>query len=73
MRIGAINLISRNRRIQGWSSGTAVDSADALAFAARTGVRPIIEPFPLAEAQAAVDRMMSGKARFRAVLEMEAR
>src|SRR5262245_51874895 len=70
MRIGALDLIARNRRIQGWSSGTAADSADALAFAARTGVRPIIERFPLAEAQAAVDRMMSGKARFRAVLEV---
>jgi propanol-preferring alcohol dehydrogenase len=68
--IGAIDLISRSRRIQGWPSGTAADSADALAFAARTGVRPIIEAFPLAEAQAAVDRMLSGKARFRAVLEV---
>jgi D-arabinose 1-dehydrogenase-like Zn-dependent alcohol dehydrogenase len=73
MQIGAIDLISRSRRIQGWPSGTAADSADALAFAARRGVRPIVETFPLAEAQAAVDRMMSGKARFRAVLEMEAR
>jgi len=72
MQIGALDLISRTRRIQGWASGTAADSADALAFAARTGVRPILERFPLADAQAAVDRMMSGKARFRAVLEVEA-
>jgi D-arabinose 1-dehydrogenase-like Zn-dependent alcohol dehydrogenase len=72
MPIGAIDLIARNRRIQGWASGTAADSADALAFAARTGVRPLIERFPLADAQAAVDRMLSGKARFRAVLEVGA-
>jgi len=72
MSIGAIDLIMRSRRIQGWSSGAAADSADALAFAARTGVRPIIERFPLADAQAALDRMMSGKARFRAVLEVAA-
>jgi len=70
MQIGALDLIARNRRIQGWASGTAADSADALAFAARSGVRPMIERFPLADAQAAVDRMMSGKARFRAVLEL---
>jgi D-arabinose 1-dehydrogenase-like Zn-dependent alcohol dehydrogenase len=70
MSIGAIDLISRTRRIQGWSSGAAADSADALTFAARTGVRPMIERFPLADAQAAVDRMLSGKARFRAVLEV---
>ena len=72
MQIGAIDLISRTRRIQGWASGTAADSADALAFASRNGVRPIIERFPLTDAQAALDRMMSGKARFRAVLEVEA-
>ena len=67
--ISALDLIPRNRRIQGWASGTAADSEDALAFAARTGVRPMIERFPLADAQAALDRMLGGKARFRAVLE----
>jgi len=72
LQIGAIDLILRTRRIQGWASGTAADSADALAFAVRTGVRPIIERFALEEAQAALDRMMSGKARFRAVLEVGA-
>jgi alcohol dehydrogenase/propanol-preferring alcohol dehydrogenase len=70
MSIAAFDLIGGTRRIQGWASGTAADSADALAFAARTGVRPMIERFPLADAQAAFDRMISGKARFRAVLEV---
>jgi len=68
--ISALDLIPRNRRIQGWASGTAADSEDALAFAARMGVRPVIERFPLADAQAALDRMLSGKARFRAVLDV---
>jgi D-arabinose 1-dehydrogenase-like Zn-dependent alcohol dehydrogenase len=71
MQIGAIDLIGRSSRIQGWASGTAADSTDALAFAARNGVRPLIERFPLTDAQAAVDRMLSGKARFRAVLEVQ--
>ena len=71
MQIGALDLIARSRRIQGWASGTAADSADALSFAARRGVRPLIERFPLADAQAAYERMMSGKARFRAVLAIE--
>jgi D-arabinose 1-dehydrogenase-like Zn-dependent alcohol dehydrogenase len=70
MQIGAIDLIGRSSRIQGWASGTAADSTDALAFAARNGVRPLIERFALEDAQAAVDRMLSGKARFRAVLEV---
>ena len=33
-----------------------------------TGVRPMIEHYPLSRAAEAYDRMMSGKARFRVVL-----
>jgi propanol-preferring alcohol dehydrogenase len=33
-----------------------------------TGVRPMIEEFPLEQAAAAYQRMMSGKATFRVVL-----
>ncbi len=64
------SLISRNLSVRGWSSGTAADSADALMFAKQTGVRPMIQPFPLIQAQEALDWMLQGKARFRAVLEM---
>ena len=39
-----------------------------LAFSAMTGVRPMIEEFPLEQAAAAYQRMMSGKATFRVVL-----
>lgn len=39
-------------------------------MAALTGVRPMIERFPLAHAQEAYQHMMGGKARFRAVLTM---
>ena len=69
IEVGAIDLLSRDARIQGWSSGTATDSTDAMAFAAQHGVRPMIEKFPLDRAQAAFDAMMSGKVRFRAVIE----
>lgn len=72
MQIGAVDLITGDRRVQGWSSGTATDSTDAMAFAQQSGIKAMIEPFPLNEAQAAFDRMISGKARFRAVLEMPA-
>ncbi len=70
IRIGAIDLIARNRRVQGWSSGTATDSRDAMVFAQGAGVRPMIETFPLSRAQAAVEHMMSGRARFRAVIQV---
>lgn len=63
-------LVTRKLSIRGWPSGTAADSTDAMAFAKQTGVRPMIQPFPLSQAQEAVHWMTTGKARFRAVLEM---
>jgi D-arabinose 1-dehydrogenase-like Zn-dependent alcohol dehydrogenase len=54
--------------LQGWSSGIATDSEDTLRFSALSGVRPMIETFPLEKAAEAYERMQSGKARFRVVL-----
>ncbi|WP_027214649.1 alcohol dehydrogenase [Burkholderia sp. WSM2232] len=56
--------------IQGWPSGTSADSQDTLAFSALSGVKPMIEEFPLERAAEAYERMMSGDARFRVVLKM---
>jgi D-arabinose 1-dehydrogenase-like Zn-dependent alcohol dehydrogenase len=63
-------LITGSRIIQGWSSGTPTDSEDTLRFAELTGVRPMVETYPLAKAAEAYARMMSGKAQFRVVLTM---
>jgi D-arabinose 1-dehydrogenase-like Zn-dependent alcohol dehydrogenase len=63
-------LISARRSIQGWPSGTSIDSQDTLAFSALTGVRSMNELFPLERAAEAYERMMSGQARFRVVLTM---
>jgi len=63
-------LIFGSRNIQGWASGTPSDSEDTLHFAELTGVRPMIETFPLARAAEAYERMLSGKAQFRVVLTM---
>ena len=65
-----IQLIGARRTILGWPSGTARDSEDALNFCALTGIRPLVETFPLEQAAAAYDRMLSGKARCRVVLTM---
>ncbi len=65
-----IQLIGNRRSIQGWPGGSARDSEDALNFCALTGIRPMVETFPLEQAAAAYDRMLSGKARFRVVLTM---
>jgi D-arabinose 1-dehydrogenase-like Zn-dependent alcohol dehydrogenase len=39
-----------------------------LNFSAMTGIRPMIETYPIEKAQEAYDRMMSNQARFRVVL-----
>jgi D-arabinose 1-dehydrogenase-like Zn-dependent alcohol dehydrogenase len=63
-------LIFGNRSIQGSASGTPADSEDTLKFVELTGVRPMIETYPLEKAAEGYARMMSGKARFRVVLTM---
>ena len=63
-------LILGKRRIQGWAAGLPTDSEDTLRFSEMTGVRAMIEKYPLAKAAEAYDRMMSGKAEFRVVLTM---
>jgi len=68
VRVSPMQVIIQRRRIQGWPSGTAKDSEDCLRFAALSGVRPMTETFALAEAEHAIDHMLSGKVRFRAVL-----
>ena len=66
--VSSLQLIMARRSIVGWPSGTSKDSEDTLKFAATTGVRAMIETFPLAQAPEAYERMMTGKVRFRAVL-----
>lgn len=63
-------LLMGKKRLQGWASGIATDSEDTLRFAELTGVRPMIEKFPLAKVNEAYARMTSGKAQFRVVLTM---
>ena len=72
IEVAPLQLIGGRRSIQGWPSGVAADSEDTLAFSALSGVRPMIERYPLERAAEAYARMMSGEARFRVVLEMGA-
>jgi D-arabinose 1-dehydrogenase-like Zn-dependent alcohol dehydrogenase len=70
IEVSPFQLIVGMKRIQGWASGIPTDSEDTLRFAELTGVRPMIEKFPLQKANEAYQRMMSGKAEFRVVLTM---
>ncbi len=66
--INPFPLLLGRRTVAGWPSGTGMDSEDTLNFSALTGVKPMIETYPLEKAEEAYDRMMSGKARFRVVV-----
>jgi D-arabinose 1-dehydrogenase-like Zn-dependent alcohol dehydrogenase len=70
IEVTPIQLITGSRTIQGWAAGTPTDSEDTLRFSEMTGVRPMIETYPLEEAAEAYARMMSGKAQFRVVITM---
>lgn len=68
IEVSPLQLIGRRRSIHGWPSGVAADSEDTLAFSALSGVKPMIETYPLERAAEAYQRMMSGEARFRVVI-----
>jgi len=70
IEVTPVQLITGSRTIQGWAAGTAADSEDTLNFAELSGVRAMIETYPLEKAAEAYARMMSGKAQFRVVLTM---
>jgi D-arabinose 1-dehydrogenase-like Zn-dependent alcohol dehydrogenase len=70
IEVTPVQLITGSRTIQGWASGTAADSEDTLRFAALSGVRPMIETYPLERAAEGYARMLSGNAQFRVVLTM---
>jgi D-arabinose 1-dehydrogenase-like Zn-dependent alcohol dehydrogenase len=63
-------LLFGKKGIKGWAGDIPTDSEDTLRFAEMTGVRPMIEKYPLVKAAEGYARMMSGKAEFRVVLTM---
>ena len=70
IEVAPLQLITGNRSIQGWASGTPADAEDTLRFAEQTDVLPMIETYPLEKAAEAYARMISGNAQFRVVLTM---
>jgi len=70
LTVNSLDLLRKRAAVKGWYSGTAVDSQDTLHFSTLHGIESKNEIYPFEEAQAAYDRMMSGKARFRVVLKM---
>jgi D-arabinose 1-dehydrogenase-like Zn-dependent alcohol dehydrogenase len=73
LAVPAFALIGGRRSVQGWYSGVSIDSEDTLAFSVRNGVRSMNEVVSLVQVNEGYERMMSGKARFRVVLDPRAR
>jgi alcohol dehydrogenase/propanol-preferring alcohol dehydrogenase len=69
LEVSPFLLIGGRRSVMGWYSGTSIDSQETLSFSALNGVRSMNEVFPLERATEGYERMMSGKARFRVVLQ----
>jgi propanol-preferring alcohol dehydrogenase len=59
-------------QLAGSLTGTPGENEANLRFAMTQDVAPMIETVPLADAQKAYDRMISGEARFRMVLDLAA-
>lgn len=71
IQVSPLQLIMGRKSILGWPSGHAKDSEETLDFSALSGVRPMIETFPLEQVNAAFEQMINNRARFRVVLTMD--
>jgi len=65
-----VALLQKRQSIQAWSSGDSRDGEKCIEFSALTGVKPMIEVFPLDKANDAYTHMLSNKSRFRTVLKI---
>ncbi|MCG5472496.1 alcohol dehydrogenase catalytic domain-containing protein [Micromonospora sp. LAH09] len=66
------DLIFGTRTVSGSLTGSSIENEDNLLFSQRQGVHSMNEVLPLSEAPKAYDRMLSGEARFRVVLDTAA-
>ena len=69
--VNTVSMVLNALNVRGWPSGHALDAEEAIAFAQAQGVECMIEKFPLSKVNEAMDHMLSGKVRFRAVLTMD--
>jgi uncharacterized zinc-type alcohol dehydrogenase-like protein len=69
--VAAFPLILGQRSISGSPTGAPVDISMMLEFAARHGIAPQTEHFPMSRINEAFDRLESGKARYRIVLDAD--
>ncbi len=68
LEVPAFGLIMGQRSVSGSPVGSPTTIDHMLAFSARHSIAPITETFPMSKANDALDRLRSGKARYRIVL-----
>lgn len=71
LTVDSLDLLRKRASVRGWYSGIGIDSEDTLMFSHGHGITSMNEVYPLEQAQAAYERMLSGRARFRVVLKVE--
>lgn len=70
VKVDVNTLVMKGISFCGWPSGHALDSEEAIRFAAIHGVKCMIEKYPLSDVQKAVESLVTGKPRFRNVIVM---
>lgn len=68
LEVPAFSLILGQKSVSGSPPGSPTTIDAMLAFSARHSIAPITEAFPLSKADEAIERLRSGKARYRVVL-----
>jgi alcohol dehydrogenase, propanol-preferring len=70
IEVGTSDIIFGTRSLVGSLTGSSIENEDNLQLAQRRGIRSMNEVMPFTEAPKAYERMMSGQARFRVVLDI---
>jgi alcohol dehydrogenase, propanol-preferring len=70
IEVQTTDLIFGGRSIVGSLTGSSIENEDNLEFSAAHGIKPMTEVMALDDAPKAYERMMSGAARFRVVLDV---
>jgi uncharacterized zinc-type alcohol dehydrogenase-like protein len=68
--VETVPMLFGQKEISGSPVGSPATIRKMLEFAARHGINPMTEHFPLSEVNAALDHLRAGKARFRIVLDV---
>ena len=69
--LAAFSLIGGQKSVGGSPLGSPATTARMLEFCARHGIAPQVEIFPMSQANAALEHLRAGKARYRVVLQAD--